>query len=352
MPILTTLVAEPANGMAGVEAALAAQGYPLTANAVFADWVVANYVQDAEALGQARVYGYQEPELPVFAPTDSHDVYPVDEQQKEVSNYGVDYIQLAGEGDLRVLFDGAQRTRLADTSPLDGGRMWWSNRADDANSRLTRRYDLSSLASGTPVTMTAAMWWAIEEDYDYGYVMASRDGVKWEILSGQQTRTDNPSGNNWGAGYTGRSTDLPGAVSGWVTETFDLSTYAGGPVWVQFNYVTDDAVNAPGWFVDQVVVTEGSTAKASIDEDETAGWQSEGWLYTDNWLPQPWLLQVMEFDGDRLTAVRRIPIAEGQAEFTVAGLGNGRHAVMAISGLAPVTTLPATYHYTIDAVAH
>ncbi len=152
------------------------------------------------------------------------------------------------------------------------------------------------------------MWWAMEEDYDYGYVMASRDGVKWEILPGQQTRTDNPSGNNWGAGYTGHSTDLPGAVSGWVTETFDLSAFAGGPVWVQFNYVTDDAVNAAGWFVDQITVTEDGTAKAPVDEDETAGWQSEGWLYTDNWLPQPWLLQVMEFDGDRLTAVRRIPI--------------------------------------------
>ena len=286
-PVLTALVAEPANGMAGVEAALAVQGQPLTAAAVFADWVVANYVQDAEALGQARVYGYEELKLPVFAPAASHDAYPVREQQKAVSNYGVDYIQLAGEGDLRVQFDGAQRTRLADASPPGDEHMWWSNRGDDANSRLTRRFDLSALAPGAPVTLTAAMWWAIEENYDYGYVMASHDGVKWEILPGQHTRTADPSGNNWGAGYTGHSINEPAAISGWVTETFDLSAYAAGPVWVQFNYVTDDAVNASGWFVDQIAVTSAnSVTDSEVDVEETSGWQSEGWLYTDNWLPQ------------------------------------------------------------------
>ena len=317
--ILTAIVGEPANGLAGVDAVLSAQGYTMTAETLFADWIVANYVQDPDALDEENRYGYQDLALPVFTLAAFHDAYPVQNQQGTVSNYGADYIQLFGTGDLRVQFDGAAETRLAEATPPAGGAMWWSNRGDDINPRLTRQYDLSEVPAGAPVTLTVAMWWALEEEYDYGYVMASRDGVKWEILPGQHTRTDNPSGNNWGAGYTGHSTDLAAASMGWLTETFDLSAFAGEPVWVQFNYITDDAVNGAGWFVEGVTVANGTTTYDPAEMEETTGWQSEGWLYTDNWLPQPWLLQVMEFDGDRLTAVRRLPVTDGQVEFTVMG---------------------------------
>ena len=58
----------------------------------------------------------------------------------------------------------------------------------------------------------------------------------------------------------------------------------------------------------------------------------------------------MEFDGDTLTAVRRVPVdADGHAQVDITGLGNGRRAVVAISGLAPVTTLPAHYEYSVMA---
>ena len=47
-------------------------------------------------------------------------------------------------------------------------------------------------------------------------------------------------------------------------------------------------------------------------------------------------------------AVRRVPVdEEGRAEVQIEGLGSGRRAVVAISGLSPVTTLPAQYEYAI-----
>ena len=57
-----------------------------------------------------------------------------------------------------------------------------------------------------------------------------------------------------------------------------------------------------------------------------------------------------EFDGDTLTAVRNVPVtADGRAQVDIGGLGNGRRAVVAVSGLAPVTTLPAHYDYSVMA---
>jgi immune inhibitor A len=139
-----------------------------------------------------------------------------------------------------------------------------------------------------------------------------------------------------------------------VEESFDLSAYAGGPLSLRFSYITDDALNQAGWLMKDVQLTGPAGVIAPLGADDLgaddlgAGWQSEGWLLTDNRLPQRWLLQVLEFDGDTLTAVRRVPSdAQGRAEAEITGLGNGRRAVVAISGLSPVTTLPAQYEYTI-----
>ena len=188
-----------------------------------------------------------------LAPAAQHAEYPVEDERGQVFNQAADYVELRGAGDVTFRFQGAAETQLVATQPPTGRRFWLTPRADDANPRLTGQFDLAALAPGTPVTMTVEMWHDIEENYDYGYVLASRDGAEWSISPGQGTRTDNPVGNNLGAGYTGRSLDALGAP-GWRQEVFDLSAYAGGPLWVQFSYVTDDGYNAPGWAIDDVAI--------------------------------------------------------------------------------------------------
>jgi immune inhibitor A len=347
---ITNLVAAPANGMRGVDAALDAVAGGIDAEQLFADWVVANYADQPDALDQSGRYGYAALDLPQFQPAVRHEQFPVAPNQATVFNYATDYIELAGNGDVTFSFQGDVATRLADVELAAGERAWWGNRADDSEARLTQRYDLSALAPGSPLTLTASMWWEIETDYDYGYVMASRDGEHWQILSGRHTTTENPSGNALGPGYTDVSGDDPDRTPQWVGEQFDLSAYAGGPLWLQFSYITDDAVNLAGWLVDDVQLAgvDGALAPVQAGAGEGAGWQSEGWLLTDNRLPQPWLVQVMTFDGDTLAAVQRVPVdATGRAQVDLAGLGNGRRAVLAISGQAPVTTLPANYEYEV-----
>ena len=342
---LSRLVAEPRNGANGVDAVLATVPGDLTFDDLFADWVVANWVDDPDALEADGIYGYRALDLPDANAAATHTTLPLAAITTTVANYGADYLVLEGEGDFVFSFAGDTAAKVAPVAAPDGGRMAWSHRGDDANPRLTRPFDLSTLAAGAPVTLTVDSWWNIEDTYDYGYMLASADGEEWTILPGQRTRRDNPTGNARGPGYTGVSGD--GDAPAWVQEIYDLSAFAGGPLWLQFSYVTDDAVNTEGWFIDNVAIP--AIAYAEDFTGDAAGWQSEGWLITDNHLPQRWLLQVLEFDGDRLTDVRRVPVAaDGSAQVAIDDLGGRRTAVVAISGLTPVTTEAAGYRYWVD----
>jgi len=336
------LVAQPANGIQGVTAALAGQGHAADFNTVFADWVIANYLDEPDALNGDGAYGYRTIDLPTPPLAYTLAAAATAPYSATVNNYATDYIQVEGNGDVTLQFQGQTSTRLADAIPYSGSHVWWSNRGDDSNSRLTRQFDLQSLAPGTVVTMTAALWWDIETDYDYGYVAVSRDARKWQILEGQYTTTDNPSGNSFGPAYTGSSATLPTQQAGWMTESFDLSAYAGEQIWLRFEYVTDDAANASGWFIDDVQIP--ALDYYADFESDSAGWLSEGWLLTNNVLAQHWLVQRMEFENDLLTAVEQTVIdAQGQATILLSELGDDRHVVLAISAFAPTTTEPAAY---------
>jgi len=336
------LVAQPANGIAGVTDALQATGHDLTFDAFFADWVIANYVEDPDALGLDGVYGYRNLDLPT-PPIDAVlMVDPAVPHQSTVYNYATDYLELPHDPTASFLFQGQTQTRLANTAPHSGQRAWWSHRGDDSNSRLTRKFDLravpADVAATTPLAMTVAMWWNIEVDYDYGYVLVSRDGLKWTMLEGAGMTRDNPSGNNFGIGYSGES-------DGWVTERFDLSPYAGEEIWIRFEYVTDDAANASGWFIDDLQIP--AIDYATDFEENLDGWESEGWLLTDNTLDQDWLLQLMIFDDDQLVAVDRVPVADdGRALVATPNRERGPRAVLAISAMAPISTEPASYELT------
>ena len=336
------LVAAEANGIQGITNALQASGHAEDFAAVFADWTIANYLDDPAALGLAGVYGYTDLDLPTPPVEEGLLTLTPDRAATEyaatVYNYATDYIALPTTADLTLTFQGQTTTRLADTAPNSPTHAWWSNRGDDSNSRLTRQFDLTAIAAGTPISMTAAMWWNIEPDYDFGYVLASRDRQKWQMLVGERMTAENPSGNNLGIGYSGNSTNSNGEPA-WVVEAFDLSPYVGETIWLRFEYVTDDAANGSGWLIDDVQIS--ALDYSSDFEGDLAGWESEGWLLTDNRLPQRWLLQRMVLDGDQLVSVEPIPVDEdGTATFTTTATDQ---AILVVSALAPVTTEAANY---------
>ena len=346
--MMQTVVSQPANGTRGFDAALQKAGRNLSFEDVFADWVVANYVSDFDALAQHGISGYRQLQAPEPAVAESISRLTQGTKNGSVRNFGVDYISLSGRGDVTFHFQGNTTTRYAKVKQFSGNRAWWSNRADDSDVRLTREFDLAGVSAGDDLTMTVRMWFDIEEDYDYGYVLVSLDGRKWDILPGQRTTTENPSGNSFGAAYNAQSApSLLARTPGWIEETFDLRPYAGKYVSIRFEYVTDDAVNAPGWFIDKVEIP--AIGYATNWADGTDGWESEGWLLTDNTLPQEWLVQTMVFHRGTLAGFERVPVdSDGSARIDLEGLDRESEVVLAISGLTPVTTEEAHYQYRIE----
>ena len=342
------VVSQPANGTRGFDAALQEAGLNLAFEDVFADWVIANFVGDFDALGQHGIAGYNQWQPPEPALAESANRLPQVTRNRSVRNFGVDYISLTGRGNATIYFQGNTTTRFADVEQFSGNRAWWSNRADDSDVRLTRQFDLAGVSPGEDATMTVRMWFDIEEDYDYGYVLVSLDGRKWDILPGERTTTENPSGNSFGAAYTARSTPSRLArTPGWIEETFDLRPYAGKNVSIRFEYVTDDAVNAPGWFIDRVEIP--AIGYVTDWAEGTDGWESEGWLLTDNKLPQEWLVQTMLFHAGTLAGIERASVdSDGSLRIDLDGLDGESEVVLAISGLTPVTTEEAHYQYSIE----
>ncbi len=327
------VVAHPANGIASVEAALAEQGSPLTFSDVFADWLVAAYLDDP-TLADGR-FGYDllntaQPQL-----DQEHTHYPV-ERATQVSQFGVDYVYLAGGADLSLDFYGETRARLVDADPHSGQFFWYSNRGDDSDMRLTRAFDLTGL---TQATLRFWTWYDIETEWDFGYVQVSHDGGDtWQILRGPATTANNPYGNNYGWGYTGAT------GPDWIEEQVDLSAYAGRQILVRFEYITDDALNAPGWAIDDIHIPE----LGYVDDVEggAGGWQAEGFVRTNNFVPQDYLVQLLVVNHE--TSVQRLPLRADQTARWSLPLADADHGVLLISALAPVTTEPAAYFYRLE----
>ena len=332
------LVSHPENGLAAVDEVLADLGAGMTHADFFADWIVANILDDPN-VEDGRYY-YEDIDLFPFEITATYDRYdyPVS-VITNVHQYGTDYVELRGREPMTVRFVGSTQVGLMDTVAHSGRYLWWSNRGDDSDIMLTRAFDLSDVDEATLEYWT---WHDLEEDWDYAYVEISIDGGEsWEILTTPSGTRENPNGNSFGFAYTGRS---GGATPTWIQEQVDLSPYAGEEVLIRFEMITDDAVNRPGFALDDVAIPE--IGYFSDFEEDGGGWEAAGFVRHANVLPQRWLVQLVLFGPE--TTVQRLELAEDQTgEWQVPLDGATRRAILTISGLAPVTTELASYSYEI-----
>jgi len=341
--LLRELVATPEDGTAGYESVLRQRGLALTFKELFRDWLVANYLDDPGLAGGR--YGYTGLNVNV-TPAQIIQRFPA-QGRDTVHQYAADYIELRlrpGEPphDLTITFTGTVTVPLVATVPHSGRFLWWSNRGDSGDSTLTRSFDLTGLTSATLEFWT---WYDIEEDWDYAYVLVSTDaGRTWDTVPGRFTTTTNPNGNSFGDAWTGRSGEGPE----WVKESVDLTRYAGQPILVRFEYITDDAFHAPGFVVDDISIPElGYHHDAESGDDH---WMPRGFIRTDNVLSQEWLVQLIEQGAT--TRVRQMMVGDdGRGELILSGLGREvDKAVLIISALAPRTTELASYEFSVRPV--
>ena len=336
------LVAHPDNSFASVEAVLGELGTGLAYEDLFADWVVSNVLDDPRA-GDGR-FGYEEIDPPSFEIETMYreSDYPVS-QSSTVHQHGTDYIELRGERPLVFRFTGSTQIGLVNANAHSGRYMWWSNRGDDSDMLLTRAFDLSDVSEAT---LEFWAWYDIEEDWDYAYVETSADGGDtWEILTTPSGTPTNPNGNSFGWAYTGRSGDDDGGTVEWIQEQVDISRYAGQEVLIRFEYITDDAVNRPGFVADDIAIPE-IDYYSDFEEDED-GWEAAGFIRHANALAQRWLVQMILLGPE--TTVERLELDDDQTGEWVIPLDRRTdRAILTISGLAPVTTEMGSYSYDIE----
>ncbi len=328
------LTAEPTNGIRGVEKTLAQLGSDLSFEDLYADWLVANYLEHTSDRGggnRSTIGVALDRPTPIAAP----DSYPF-EMDTRVEQFGVHYIVLRGDADLSVAFEGETQVPLLSVAPISGRYAWWSNRADESLTTLTGRFDLSDV---TEATLSYRVWYDIERHYDYATVEAKTPGdPEWTILVTPSGTDANPFGNSPGWSYTGKS-------AGWTREEIDVSDFAGDEFLVRFTYLTDGAITGEGFLLDHIAIPEiGYTDDVGIGCER---WEAEGFLPIGAHVPQDYLALLIS-RGDE-TTVERLTLGEAQqAEWTVPLASEDLYeAVLIISGTAPLTSEPARYQLRI-----
>src|SRR5690606_41301124 len=108
---LQALVANPLNGLEGVDDTLETLGLDTTADEEFADWTVANYLRDP-SVGDGR---YSHEGMFEQMAVGGHEVLkrePYESGWQCVNQYGVDYSQTIGPGAVKLSFEGTPQTRV------------------------------------------------------------------------------------------------------------------------------------------------------------------------------------------------------------------------------------------------
>lgn len=334
----TALVRHPENGPLGFEAILADLEAGMSFDDLFADWLVANYLQ---SIGRGQgAHQYHTLDLPPIR-LESNNRFPAT-TTATVNQYGADYVQLLSDAPLTVVFTGTQQVNLVDTTPHSGRYFWSSLPADESNMTLTRAFDLTAVDTATLSFWT---WYEIEAGWDYGYVAVSGDdGRSWELLETASTTRDNPQGNSFGPGFTGVSGN--GNQPVWIQETADLTPYAGQHILLRFQYVTDDAIHDQGFLIDDITIPE--LGYSDDVEGGDAGWEAAGFARTTHLLPQRFMIQLI-LPGPDSVKVEQLQLDENQQGQWQIPLDNEtREAILIISGNTPVTRRPAVYTMAIE----
>ncbi len=288
---LRDLIAEPANGWDGVQAVLDRYAPGMTYEDLFLDWLVAITVNDPKA-ADGR-FGFRTLNLPVTARADY--LGCAEDRAEDVAPFGLDLYEVLCPQPLRLRISTSSTVPLLPIQARSGRWMFWSNYGDESEMTLTRRFDLTQVQGQAALQYWT--WFDLEQDYDYVYVLASRDGERWEMLRPPAGQEANPTGNNYGWGYTGPSGGADGPR--WIQETLDLSAYTGGPVWVRFVYVTDAAVNRRGFVLDDVRLD--AIGYATDFERDAGGWQAQGFVRVTSVLPNALRVRIVRQRGEDLT---------------------------------------------------
>ncbi len=292
---VSALAANTDNGEAGVTSTLAEFGIPMTFDDVFHDWTLANLIHSND-FGDGK-YNYVSIDLnnPLAGDLMVHKIKPgmgfvtasyafqwtysldgYNTLTYLLGPYATDYMKIQG---LRVgemprlnfkfdgndLFEPGWKLVAAPAVPGMAGNAWYSGLGDQKDISFVSKEPITVvLGDDGNATLSFDTWYAIEEQWDFGFVQVSTDGgATWTSLANEYTRSDIVAD-----GYPAIIPNMPGFTgSGQGHMVFDLSAYADQQVLIAFRYMTDWSTTEQGWYVDNValngvVVDDGDTVRS------------------------------------------------------------------------------------------
>jgi len=335
--ITKEVVADQLDGFTSIDHVLAKNGLTdpdtgkiINADDFFVDWTIANLMNDTwfdDGRYAYRIYA----SAPTASITETLTSCAGKQLDRTVKQYGTDYIELDCPGEeISLQFSGSPTVPVL---PISSGEnhFMWSNRADGSVTRLGREFDLTGVSA--PITLRYETWYDLEVDYDYVYLLASIDGENWQIISTPSCSRKNVSGNNYGCGYNGYS-------GGWIEQEIDLSAYAGKKVTLSFEYVTDEAVTAEGFLLDNIQL-DALNYQADFESDD-GGWLPEGFVNIENLIPQSFLVTILDTSGK--SKIQKYALDAGdEISVTLPPLSSGQTYVVIVSGSARFTRQEASY---------
>lgn len=331
------LIANPEPGLRALNQELGKLDTPLTFNQVYADWILANLMnQPNHPQGQ---FGYTEVQtlLPAIIPLNS---FTGETLKGFMRPYSTFYYELHAADKVQLDFRGATMAKLTAADPYEGEWAWYSNRGDETSFTLTRTFDLTRVDSAT---LNYWVWYEFEKDYDYGYVLASdNNGQSWEVLPTKYSMVENLSEDALGMGYTGES-------EVWRKETLDLSAYAGSKVMIRFTVNTDLATNLSGMMIDNISIPEINYFDGA--ENDLGGWDAQGFVRSANLVPVDWVVWIIKINTDPNLAdeVTRLQLDElSSGSIVIEDFGKTfDFAAMVIAPMSSTTTMSIDYEFSL-----
>ncbi len=160
---------------------------------LFSDWSVANLLQDASVADGRFAYAGNNFHVALTGRATPYMAF-----LGSVPQYAANYVELpSAAGSMTFAGDASVALLPVD---VDSSGVWWANRGDNLDSKLTRQVDLSGVDRAT---VQFSAWYDVESQFDFVYLSASRDeGRTWQVLHARHTTPDRAAGNSYGEGWS------------------------------------------------------------------------------------------------------------------------------------------------------
>ena len=295
---LRMLVAEPADGLRGIESYLSEIGADVDVLELMADWGVANYLDGREIRGD-----------PDVRPSPIVKLDQNDRLLKFFTQFAAQYLSLPLQpGTYTIDFQGDTTTPLFPRLDETLGSFWHAGSEDSAAYSLTREFDLRAVTSADDATLTLLLRYDTEENWDYLYATVSTDdGQTWQVLRSpsMQETSDVAFGSvMFDAGFTGISGSRTQSL--WILEELDLSDFVGEQILFRLLYLTDQSISLDGVSLAGAWLPAANygwaaikhpvpipLANATANEQPDGGWIPDGFFFSNNLVQQDYTVRLM-----------------------------------------------------------